>query len=306
MNKYFLLFISIFSFFILFPARSLAVNFFVAPPVVAVGQETTILLGINTEGQNINTIELNIKFPNNDFIVKDINYGNSIVNFWIEKPIFLNEKGEINLSGVIVDGYSGNDGELLKIDLIAKQQGDKEFFVQNAKILLNDGNGTEAKMTVDTLKLDVVNSIESSKKPEVVEDKDIPESFLPQVAQESNTFSGKYFLVFASQDKNSGIDHYEVKEERAFKMFGLKLGFAEWVKAESPYVLKDQELKSYIFVKAVDQSGNSRIETISPVNPSRWYENYFIWIIMILVLIVIGCVFWRKEKRKINANENKK
>jgi len=57
---------------------------------------------------------------------------------------------------------------------------------------------------------------------------------------------GKYFLVFSTQDKGSGVDHYEVREGR----FG---GFSE---VSSPYILKYQSLDKKIFVKAIDKFGN--------------------------------------------------
>ena len=50
--------------------------------------------------------------------------------------------------------------------------------------------------------------------------------------------------------------------------------YAEWMTAESPQILTDQKLKSFIYIKAVDKFGNERIEIIPPKNPQKWYENY--------------------------------
>jgi hypothetical protein len=79
-------------------------------------------------------------------------------------------------------------------NLKAKKQGNKEFFIQNAKVLLNDGQGSEAKITDSNLVLGIVDKVEPSKLP-TIKDNDSPELFLPEVAKDSNIFNGKYFVV---------------------------------------------------------------------------------------------------------------
>ncbi|MDZ4260605.1 MAG: hypothetical protein U1A25_02970, partial [Candidatus Sungbacteria bacterium] len=110
-------------------------------------------------------------------------------------------------------------------------------------------------------------------------------------------FEGKRFLVFATQDKISGLDYYTIKESRQnFFTF-----FSKWSQAKSPYVLQDQELRSSIFVKAVDNAGNKRIVKIMPSNPLMWYENYENWVIIILGLLIAHAIkkfLWRKRIKK--------
>jgi len=120
---------------------------------------------------------------------------------------------------------------------------------------------------------------------------------VPEIAQNSAITNGKWFLVFATQDKGSGIDHYKVKETRQ-RFLDI---FSKWISGESPHVLQDQELRSYIFVKAVDKAGNTRIEKITPKNPLRWYENYENWIIIkvgILAALLATKKIWRKKYPK--------
>jgi len=131
---------------------------------------------------------------------------------------------------------------------------------------------------------------------------------VPEVSRDPNIFDGKWFLVFATQDKGSGIDHYEVLERRELKI--QKLGFSKekslhskfyilnpWRVAESPYLLKDQELKSYIYVKAIDKAGNERVATLSPRNLLKWYEIWWLWGIIIIGIIIIYAV-WRILRKK--------
>lgn len=112
-----------------------------------------------------------------------------------------------------------------------------------------------------------------------------------------------------SNDKQTGIDYYEVKE-----------GEGNWVKTESPYLLKDQARQSVIQVKAVDKASNERIETIQPSQLAvgisskekikeitkinkllasilRYKIMIAVAIIIIILLFLIICLFYRKKKQ---------
>ena len=68
----------------------------------------------------------------------------------------------------------------------------------------------------------------------------------------------------------------------------------KWSKATSPYLLKDQDLKSLIKVKAIDKSGNSRIEIFKP--EFKISAFYIVWII--LIILALGVIFWLIKIRK--------
>ncbi len=133
----------------------------------------------------------------------------------------------------------------------------------------------------------------------VIENKDNipPEPFTPEIYRDP-TFN-KWFLRFNARDNQSGIDHYEVLERKEFNLFGLKFnGLSSWIKTESPYLLKDQKLKSYIYVKAFDRANNERISVLVPQVAPAWYENYLIWFIIIILVIISYFVrknIWRKR-----------
>jgi hypothetical protein len=267
-----------------------AAKFFMAPPVLTISQETETILNIDTEKENINAMELKLSFSPEDFLIKNINEGGSLISFWVEPPSFSNEKGEIFLTGIIPGGYQGNSGELLKINLIPLQTGEKKFTLSQAKILLNDGQGTAAKLNSSILNFQVmpINPLIETKKPEI-KDAEPPESFTPEIGQSPDIFNNQWFLVFNTQDKNSGLAFYQIRETKQ----KILVPFIKWETANSPYILKDQQLKSFIYVKAVDREGNVRIAIVSPVNPLKWYEDYWIWII--IILIIIGFFLWRKK-----------
>jgi len=70
---------------------------------------------------------------------------------------------------------------------------------------------------------------------------------------------------------------YETKSETK------NLTNVKWNIAESPYVLQDQGLHSFIYVKAVDRAGNGRIEVVRSRYPMKWYETWWFWFIIIIV-----------------------
>jgi len=82
--------------------------------------------------------------------------------------------------------------------------------------LLNDGSGTEAKLSPSILNFQVVGINSPNQPPPISEIKDTepPELFTPEIGRQPDIFNNQWFLAFTTQDKNSGISHYEVREIR--------------------------------------------------------------------------------------------
>lgn len=260
-------------------------------------------LFLNTEGEDINAIEGKIVFPTEILELKEIKDGNSIINFWIERPsipksYILNSKSYLPYSGIIPGGYQEAKGFLFSVVFRAEKEGEGVISFGPSQALLNDGKGTPAKLVIKDLGFRILDLGDLDSKSYILtppKDIDPPEIFKPEIAQNSEMFDGKWFLVFATQDKKLGIDRYEVLETRYKRQATRKNG---WVKAESPYVLKDQKLQSYIYIKAIDRVGNERIAVVAPRYPLRWYEQPLIWGIIILLIAVIVYAIWRKFKNK--------
>lgn len=281
------------------------ISFDVKTNTVALGQQFQVGTILNTSGEEINAVEGKIIFPSDLLGLKEIRDANSIINFWVEKPRETrdNKQGGVAFSGIIPGGYHGQNGLLFTLIFVSKQEGQGTVELQEAKTLLNDGNGTEASLATSPYQFIISKTVSAPAVSPVAVDKEPPESFVPEIGQNPVIANGKWFLVFATQDKGSGIDHYEVKETRHKKVFSIQyLVFRErgWKVAESPYILQDQELRSYIFVKAVDKAGNVRIEKISPQNPLSWYENYENWITILIVFSILYLVYRVWKRRRYN------
>lgn len=280
--------------FLASPVFSAQIFFDTKTTKVGVGEKVEVGVFVNSEKESINAYEAKIFFPNDILDVKEIRDGNSIVNFWIEKPKLQN--GAIIFSGITPGGFSGEKGLILSAIFETKKEGIAKFEIKDSRILKNDGAGSEIFPSFASFELVVSKDIPKTT-PTILEAKDTepPEPFIPEVVRDQMLFDGQWFLVFNAQDKQSGVDHYEIRESRGellSKVFGIKYSlFSKWQKAESPYVLNDQKLRSYVFVKAVDKAGNERIITIPPKNPLPWYGNWHDWVIIILVFCIMYLVF---------------
>jgi hypothetical protein len=144
-----------------------------------------------------------------------------------------------------------------------------------------------------------------------------PEMFAVQLAHDANTFQGKYFIIFSTVDKQSGVQHFEVSEDDP-----MRLGFvrgkptekALFVNAQSPYVLSDQELKSRVVVRAYDHAGNVSEAILSPQNgtssamtisPQSGFSRKTLGMLggALLVLLLVGLVV-RKRRGMATRQEN--
>jgi len=246
---------------------------------------------IDTEGEEINAVKIDLTFFQELLEAKDFSQGNSILAFWPEGPSFSNQEGTISFVGGVPGGFQG-DGLLGKLVFQTKKSGEQFSaqsaavrFLDSSQVLLNDGLGTPAELitkeAIFTIFPEKREVSEDQWRKELEKDDIPPESFEIIISQDPFLFEGKYFIVFQTQDKQTGIDYYEVKE-----------GKRDWQRAESPYLLEDQSLKSIIKVKAVDKAGNERMAEITPPYKVTW-KDIIPWIILV---IIFGLVIWWLSK----------
>lgn len=268
-------------------AQAEAAEFYfdIFPRDIGVGDEIEITSFIGTENERINAVEGAILFPSELMDLVDVFDGNSIVDIWLQKPVS-DRKGKIIFSGIIPGGFAGTQepfsldkkaGKLFTMIFKARKSGDILLEFQDINALLNDGRGTPTETFITPLSFKIV-------KKEVIlpriamTDNTPPEIFVPEIAKTPEIFNGKYFLAFNTQDKESGVDHFEVKEGNSLFMV-----------AESPYLLRNQNLDEPITVKAVDKKGNERTIVLQPLKPRMWYKKYsFILIIGLILFLMIA------------------
>ncbi|MEK7503537.1 MAG: cohesin domain-containing protein, partial [Patescibacteria group bacterium] len=267
------------------------------------GDTFIMAIRIDAEGECINAVQADLKFPQEVLSAVDFSQGGSILNFWAAPPVIDENQGLISFSGGSAGGYCGKiPGDPGESNILGKiifsARGGSAFggkakveFLETSQVLLNDGLGTSAKLSSKGSTLTILPGVSSTPKQEwqeeLAKDSTPPEIFKIEINQVSSAFNGKYFIIFFTTDRQTGLDYYEVKE-----------GERDWVKTAGPYVLKDQGLRSIIKVRAVDKAGNHITVEQLPQNKPLPYK-YFI-AVAVLILIIGGIILFFVRRNRLN------
>lgn len=228
--------------------------FFVALPVSAQEGFTLTLEQLPTgEGKvsvfvsrtdsPVNAVEGTLRFDER-VSVSSVQTGESIALFWVEPPQI--QKNEIRFSGLMPSGFSSvigsanGNGFLFSVN-VSPRAGDA--VLEDAAVFAHDGEGTRLAVSPVVLSLDseapVIDEQIDTTPPEwvLVERGSAPE--LPA------------FIVLLSEDRESGISHFEVRESGG-----------EWKRTSTPYILEHDSWFNRIDVRAYDYAGNVRKTTL--------------------------------------------
>jgi len=320
---------------LLFPGGLFAAHLFLDPDTSTYGRQDTfyVPIRIETHGECVNAVELALAYNPAVLSVQDVVTGDSIITLWTERPTIEKngavQTGRVTLSGGIPGGYCGRvEGDPGQTNVLAKlvvtgtpstapvgTVATTSIIVEpGAAVYLNDGVGSEAELTVVGTNLLLVAATSSSENVwlgDVRSDTLAPDYFDITLVEGPSAGKREHYIVFNTTDKQSGIDHYEVLETDP-NQFGFLIWTAReahWVVAESPYVLRDQKLRSKIMVKAVDKNGNERVTEYVP--PMSFLEEYtrasvLIPSITLLVLVLVALLLLghlARARRHIEATE---
>jgi hypothetical protein len=281
-------------FFFAVPVFAGQVFFLTEKQSFAQNEEFLVSMYLDTEGEALNAFEGKISFPVEFLEEKEIRDGNSLVNFWVEKPSSVpdgrgGKSGVITFSGITPGGFSGEKGLLFSIVFRTKHSGNVSIQMDGLRFLKNDGVGTETKASSLPFSLFISGeTATSSAIIEPIQDNEPPENFTPIISSDPNIFEGKYFLVFATQDKGSGIDQYFVSEDNG----------VSFSPAHSPYLLQNQSLDTKIIVKAVDKNGNEKVVEVPAKHLEKDKQIFLLFgILSVSALIVF---LYRKKIWKKN------
>ncbi len=265
---------------------------------VNVGQKFWLNLMLAPEGETINAIKATVNYPQDKLTLININDGGSIISSWIEVPDIKNN--QTTFAGIIPGGFSGvlnpfhseiMPGKVISLEFLVNKGGEIKIDLNNLQVLLHDGVGTSVDTRVMAFEIIPTEKIISSSPKKEVEDLEAPEPFTFQIIKDESIFENQYVLIFNTQDKDSGIDHYEVQE-----------GNLDFKIAKSPYLLENQYLNGKIIVKAIDRAGNERISRVGPPRQDNLLERYWKFFIVLLIIIMLISIFFLK--RSIKNNEN--
>lgn len=284
MKKFIILLILLF----ISPGVSLAAQISFHTDKNSFSQKESFLVDVWLDPQkdSVNAVEGSITYPSQIFELKEIRDGNSVINFWVERP-HQDGTGKISFSGITTGGFTGEKKFLFSFILEAKAQGVGKLDWSNLQILKNDGLGTKISTTGVPLTLTVTSAVTNAPTDLNVADTNPPEDFNAYVANDASIYDGQHFLVFSTTDKGSGIDHFLVRESPWYT-WGLG---GKYQVAVSPYLLHDQTLKSKITIKAIDKSQNERIVKLGAQNSFALFLQ-----VLIPVILLIACALMLKKK----------
>ena len=339
--------------FLLLPALSYASTLYIDPSTATYGPGDSFLvdlkIDIGDEGC-INTIETGLEFHKDYLQVLEFISGESLINIWLQNPgrdeiIEANSEGFLRFSGGIPGGYCGRipgdpgDSNIVgRIafsipGMIVSDEDIEELSIiisRESRTLLNDGLGTEDKLNFKDLIIDFADrktGLGGEWDRDIVNDDISPEPFVVELYSNPNVYQGRYYIIFSTNDKQSGIDRYDVLEMRpgdvigekpkvSFndRLFGIGRDAPEWKKAEIPYLLFDQSLQSVIKVRATDRNGNERfVEFVPPENIRQTVKenvksnviknSIIIFVIILLFILFIALSIIYIKKRKNHAYE---
>lgn len=320
--------ILIISIFLLTPFVTKASTLYFEPKDVEVGNDSNFTVDIKIDVEDcMNVVEGYIGFDEEHFKLLDFMTGVSIINLWVEQPQEtdfekINSEGQFHFSGGIPGGYCGKiPGDPGMSNVIARLVFASKNIDQNidgkivgeikmldgTRVLMNDGLGTEDPVLKrDDARVTISKSVMPNDKAwqnELNADKIPPEPFVIELYHSPSMFDDRYGLVFYTADKQSGVDYYEVLEIRPNEVIGEKqkrnpldyFGVGEkvvgWKKAQTPYLLEDQDMRSTIKVRAVDKAGNEQLVEYTPPESVMKKPFYLKWQVVVPIVVALVLLF---------------
>lgn len=266
------------------------------PTTIGQQQQFYVDVTIDPQGKSINAIQGSIVFSSDNLSFVRAETGTSNITFFITPPTL---KGNtITFAGIIPSGFNGlinpfdaqhrEPGEIMRLVFMGKAAGEAQIIATGTTVADNNGQGTLEFVPDQRNFLSVSTTVS----PSTYTTHDTkPPLITALVAQDTNLDNGKYALIFNAVDKQSGIDHVEVKE-----------GGADWQTVQSPYVLHDQSRKSIILVRAIDVAGNTTLVTINaaPHADDSTFIVCFGLILLALILYFINKKYFHHDSEQIH------
>jgi hypothetical protein len=318
-----------------------AASLYIDPAFVSLSRGDAVELSVRLDTDEaaeecINAVDGVITYSENITPV-DVSMGDSIFSIWVEQPVINKENRTITFAGGIPNGYCGRipgDPRLTNtlVKLIFRSPGfsiggtagsstASIAFAPETTAYLNDGFGTKAELAMYGTSIDLSNtagaSLQDPWRDAVITDTIPPEQFSIALEKGETAFQGKYYIVFNTTDKQTGIDQYQVIEEPITSKWSFDWGRADapWVTTRSPYILDDQSLNSVIRVKAIDKAGNEYIATLVPEEGVRGVstQNIIVYaglgLMTLLVLVIVATLVRlfikrRKAKKEVDGTNN--
>ncbi|HEC66752.1 MAG TPA: hypothetical protein ENI23_15870, partial [bacterium] len=132
-------------------AQTGQVSFYASPAQGTFESGSTFNLSIflNTRGNPVNTVKLDVSFPSDKLQIVNPAAGNSFISLWVTQPVYSNTFGTMSLQGGLPSpGINTSAGLISTITFRAKAPGTAVISILNSsQALANDGQGTDLSGT---------------------------------------------------------------------------------------------------------------------------------------------------------------
>lgn len=287
------------------PFFSHAAEMHVGSPLGDIRVGDTFILDVTliSEEEPANALEgiLNVS---DSLKLKEVRTASSIIPLWIIAPT-LRTQSSIEFAGVIPGGFQGlygsswigmRPGIVTSLVLEAVSVGEGAVsFSSGTRVLSNDGFGTPLPLQVFGATFAIGDKEYGSRTVSSPTDSTPPELFELHIIDGSEIGKSGPTLIFETSDKQTQVSYYEIAFDKKLK----KEDELSWVRVESPYVLSRTHLSQYIFVRAVDEAGNTRMTYLPP--NATVSENVFDPLWMLLFVVLFG-ILWIVFRRRFGQN----
>ena len=263
---------------------------------IYVGDQIELKLHLDTESQEINAGELYLQLPKG-LTVNKVNSAGSIFTLWVNEPSGTDSQASF-IGGVPFPGFQGKNGYIGSIIVKAeKQTVDNIILDSKSQILLNDGEGTAAQLSIKNPELKIESPPKNYTPRKYTEQADTtpPHDLKITIGKSETEFEGQWFASWNAQDDESGINKYEIAEQEENQK---EPSDTDWKETKSPYVLKNQNKNITLYVKAIDNAGNF---TVNKLEHKASHTNQFRLAFLIAGIIILLLVLILKRKTKKHA-----
>ncbi len=254
-------------------------------------------LSLNAGDDLFNVVEATITLEGNGVRVLETAIGNSIASFWTQRPTL--DGNQVQFSFMTPGGVGGDGLPVLSVIASVPPSSSVSVTTHDSAIYRHDGEGTKVVVPDAVLTYDNVSTKE--KVAETIIDTRAPEPFTPLITDEP-LISTEPTIVFQTQDKQSGIDHYEFYASSVALTDEQLSQIDNWTRIESPYSLPEHIVARHVYIKAVDKGGNVRIAHLEFPRSRSWH-----WpLITAIFVLTLLAAFIALSKRSKSAPRRKR
>jgi len=142
-----LILISIFSIFLPLTIKAAGASLYLSPNSGSFFVDSTfdVSVSVNTGGEDINAVQVDIKFDPQKLQVASPTTGKSFIEVWVAQPTYSNTKGTLSfIGGIPSPGINTSAGLVSTVTFRAISPGQTTIqFLDSSKVLRNDPEGTD-------------------------------------------------------------------------------------------------------------------------------------------------------------------